>query len=234
MPKSKHADEARYFIGWSLLKLGQHDAASAMFTEVQTKHFTSSLAPGAAFWHASLLQAKSAFDHSRGINFELFAKTRIRGAMLDEVRRISFSTRSVVSTKREHDKVISELTQALGRAPKNQEIAERLGKTTEEYERERLLAESADVVSSDTAPEYFEEVDESLRNPEQALEHSELIENLAESIEQLPERTQQILALYYQEEMNLKEIGAILDVSESRISQILSETAGKLRVLMTR
>ncbi|MEC7957811.1 MAG: sigma-70 family RNA polymerase sigma factor, partial [Pseudomonadota bacterium] len=74
----------------------------------------------------------------------------------------------------------------------------------------------------------------SLRNPEQALEHSELIENLAESIEQLPERTQQILALYYQEEMNLKEIGAILDVSESRISQILSETAGKLRVLMTR
>ena len=181
-----------------------------------------------------LLQAKSAFDHSRGINFELFAKTRIRGAMLDEVRRISFSTRSVVSTKREHEKVISELTQALGRAPKNQEIAERLGKTTEEYERERLLAESADVVSSDTAPEYFEEVDESLRNPEQALEHSELIENLAESIEQLPERTQQILALYYQEEMNLKEIGAILDVSESRISQILSETAGKLRVLMTR
>ena len=181
-----------------------------------------------------LLQAKSAFDHSRGINFELFAKTRIRGAMLDEVRRISFSTRSVVSTKREHEKVISELTQALGRAPKNQEIAERLGKTTEEYERERLLAESADVVSSDIAPEYFEEVDESLRNPEQALEHSELIENLAESIEQLPERTQQILALYYQEEMNLKEIGAILDVSESRISQILSETAGKLRVLMTR
>ena len=181
-----------------------------------------------------LLQAKSAFDHSRGINFELFAKTRIRGAMLDEVRRISFSTRSVVSTKREHEKVISELTQALGRAPKNQEIAERLGKTTEEYERERVLAESADVVSSDTAPEYFEEVDESLRNPEQALEHSELIENLAESIEQLPERTQQILALYYQEEMNLKEIGAILDVSESRISQILSETAGKLRVLMTR
>ena len=97
-----------------------------------------------------------------------------------------------------------------------------------------MLAESADVVSSDTAPDYFEEVDESLRNPEQALEHSELIENLAESIEQLPERTQQILALYYQEEMNLKEIGAILDVSESRISQILSETAGKLRVLMTR
>ena len=67
-----------------------------------------------------LLQAKAAFDDSRGINFELFAKTRIRGAMLDEVRRISFSTRSIVSTKREHEKIISELTQALGRAPKGQ------------------------------------------------------------------------------------------------------------------
>ena len=181
-----------------------------------------------------LLQAKAAFDEGRGINFELFAKSRIRGAMLDEVRRISFSTRSVVSTKREHERVISELTQSFGREPRSHEVAAKLGKTPEEYERERLLAESADLVSSDTAPEYFEEVDEGLRNPEQALEHSEMIESLAESIEQLPERTQQILALYYQEEMNLKEIGAILDVSESRISQILSETAAKLRVLMAR
>ena len=181
-----------------------------------------------------LLQAKAAFDHGRGINFELFAKTRIRGAMLDEVRRISFSTRSIVSTKREHEKVISELTQTLGRAPKGQEIADKLDKTAEEYERERLFAEGADVVSSDAAPEYYEEIDEGLKSPEQALEHSELIENLAGSIEQLPKRTQQILALYYQEEMNLKEIGAILDVSESRVSQILSETAGKLRVLMSR
>ena len=181
-----------------------------------------------------LLQAKAAFDHGRGINFELFAKTRIRGAMLDEVRRISFSTRSIVSTKREHEKVISELTQTLGRAPKGQEVADTLGKTAEEYERERLFAEGADVVSSDAAPEYYEEIDEGLKSPEQELEHSELIENLAGSIEQLPERTQQILALYYQEEMNLKEIGAILDVSESRVSQILSETAGKLRVLMSR
>ena len=97
-----------------------------------------------------------------------------------------------------------------------------------------LVVPFDDVVSSDAAPEYYEEIDESLRSPEQALEHSELIESLAGSIEQLPERTQQILALYYQEEMNLKEIGAILDVSESRVSQILSETAGKLRVLMSR
>ena len=135
--------------------------------------------------------------------------------MLNEVRRISFSTRSVVSTKREHEKVISELTQALGRAPKNHEVAEKLGKTTEEYERERLLAESA--TWSAATPRQCRG-SESLRNPEQALEHSELIESLAESIEQLPNAPNE-LALYYQEEMNLKEIGAILDISESRINQ---------------
>ena len=80
-----------------------------------------------------LLQAKAAFDQSRGINFELFAKTRIRGAMLDEVRRISFSTRSIVSTKREHEKVISELTQTLGqrqRVRKSQTSSVRLQKST--------------------------------------------------------------------------------------------------------
>ena len=66
------------------------------------------------------------------------------------------------------------------------------------------------MVSSDAAPEYYEEIDESLRSPEQALEHSELIESLAGSIEQLPERTQQICALYYQEEINLKEIAQSL------------------------
>ena len=70
MPKSKHADEARYFMGWSLFKLGQYNSASDMFTEIQTKHFTSSLAPGAAFWHATILQingketeAKKGFEY---------------------------------------------------------------------------------------------------------------------------------------------------------------------------
>ena len=70
-----------------------------------------------------LLQAQKVFDASRGINFELFAKTRIRGAMLDEVRRISFSTRNVISTKRKQDDIIRDLTQKLGRQPKNIEVA---------------------------------------------------------------------------------------------------------------
>jgi RNA polymerase sigma factor for flagellar operon FliA len=179
-----------------------------------------------------LLQAQKVFDVSRGINFELFAKTRIRGAMLDEVRRISFSTRNVISTKRKQDEIKRDLTQKLGRQPKNTEIANELGISIEEYESDRLLAGSAEFVSTDESPEAFEEIDENRVGPEAELEQAEDIKALTSAIEKLPERSQQILALYYQEEMNLKEIGEILSVSESRISQILSETAGKLRKLM--
>ena len=180
-----------------------------------------------------LLQAQKVFDASRGINFELFAKTRIRGAMLDEVRRISFSTRNVISTKRKQDEIVRDLTQKLGRQPKNTEVASELGISIEEYESNRLLAGSAEFVSTDESPEAFEEIDENRGGPEAELEQAQDIEALALAIEKLPERSQQILALYYQEEMNLKEIGEILSVSESRISQILSETAGKLRRLMS-
>jgi len=180
-----------------------------------------------------LLQAQKVFDASRGINFELFAKTRIRGAMLDEVRRISFSTRNVISTKRKQDEIIRDLTQRLGRQPKNIEVAGELGISIEEYESNRLLAGSAEFVSTDESPEAFEEIDENRGGPEAELEQAQDIGALALAIEKLPERSQQILALYYQEEMNLKEIGEILSVSESRISQILSETAGKLRKLMS-
>ena len=180
-----------------------------------------------------LLQAQKVFDASRGINFELFAKTRIRGAMLDEVRRISFSTRNVISTKRKQDEIIRDLTQRLGRQPKNIEVAGELGISIEEYENNRLLAGSAEFVSTDESPDAFEEIDERRGSPEAELEQAEDIGALASAIKKLPERSQQILALYYQEEMNLKEIGEILSVSESRISQILSETAGKLRKLMS-
>ncbi len=179
-----------------------------------------------------LIHAVRAFDKSRGIEFELFAKTRIRGAMLDEVRRISYSTRSAITIKREQDSATSALTKKLGRSPKHNEIADYLDKDLTTYEKERVIAEGVDIVSSETAAVQYEEFSEPESGPDEALEKHELISTLAESIEKLPERAQTVLALYYQEEMNLKEIGAILDVSESRVSQILSETAGKLRKLI--
>jgi RNA polymerase sigma factor for flagellar operon FliA len=180
-----------------------------------------------------LIHAQRAFEPSRGIDFEMFAKTRIRGAMLDEVRRISYSTRSAISIKREQDQAISALSKKYGRVPKNAEVAEYLEKDIATFEKERLIAEGVDIVSSDAMPSGLEEASELDGGPDQAVERDQLITQLAEAIELLPERARMVLALYYQEEMNLKEIGAILDVSESRVSQIVSETAGKLRKLMS-
>ena len=179
-----------------------------------------------------LIHADRAYDKSRGIEFELFAKTRIRGAMLDEVRRISYSTRSAITIKREQDTATSTLTKKLGRSPKNTEIADFLDKDLATYEKERIVAEGVDIVSTEAATVQYDEFTEPDSGPDEALEKRELITTLAESIEKLPERAQTVLALYYQEELNLKEIGAVLDVSESRVSQILSETATKLRKLM--
>ncbi len=180
-----------------------------------------------------LLQAKRGFDASKGVDFEYFAKSRVRGAMLDEVRRISFSTRNAVATKRKQNEVIRALTNELGRQPKNHEIASRLNLSMEEHEKTRLLASSADVISADEAPEAFEITDAETLTPDSQVEKEEQLQGLTEAVGKLPERNQQILALYYQEEMNLKEIGEILSVSESRVSQILTETALKLRTLMT-
>ena len=179
-----------------------------------------------------LIHADRAYDKSRGIEFEQFAKTRIRGAMLDEVRRISYSTRSAITIKREQDTATSTLTKKLGRSPKNTEIANFLDKDLATYEKERIVAEGVDIVSTEAATVQYDEFTEPDSGPDEALEKRELITTLAESIEKLPERAQTVLALYYQEELNLKEIGAVLDVSESRVSQILSETATKLRKLM--
>ena len=180
-----------------------------------------------------LIHAIKAYDKSRGIEFELFAKTRIRGAILDEVRRISYSTRSAISIKREQDGATSALTKKLGRSPKSTEIANFLDKDLSTYEKERVIAEGVDIVSTEAATVQYDDFTEPESGPDEVLEKQELISNLAESIEKLPERAQTVLALYYQEELNLKEIGAVLDVSESRVSQILSETATKLRKIMT-
>ena len=179
-----------------------------------------------------LIHADKAYDKSRGIEFEQFAKTRIRGAMLDEVRRISYSTRSAITIKREQDNAASTLTKKLGRSPKNTEIANFLDKDLATYEKERIVAEGVDIVSTEAATVQYDEFTEPDSGPDEALEKHDLISKLADSIEKLPERAQTVLALYYQEELNLKEIGAVLDVSESRVSQILSETATKLRKLM--
>lgn len=182
-----------------------------------------------------LVQAMNTFDKTRNISLEQYANTRIRGAMLDDVRRMSQATRTTISFKREHSTAIEKLTNRFGREPTGKEIASYLGKDIETYQKERLIV--AGTVNSENdngiMPEILDNNGDSEPSPEEELQKAELLSALKASIDDLPERTQLILSLYYKDELNLKEIAAVIDVTESRVSQILSETADKLRKKIT-
>ena len=179
-----------------------------------------------------LVQASKSFDSSKNVSFEGFAKVRVKGAMLDEVRRLSYATRTTVSLKKEQSEAIEHLANLKGREPTSAEIASYLGKDLNVYEKERLIAQGSETLSSDTN-EYLvsEEIDETA-NPADRVDLEETLGILQELIVDLPERTQLVLSLYYVEELNLKEIAEVLSVSEGRVSQILSEAATKLRKRM--
>ena len=176
-----------------------------------------------------LIQAMNAFDKARNISLEQFAKTRIRGAMLDDVRRMSQTTRTTIAFKREHGAAIDKLTIRFGREPTGKEVASYLGKDIETYQKERVIIAGADNPSNDAIETANLDEEETQAPPEEGLEQNELLNMLRNSIDELPKRTQLVLSLYYQDELNLKEIAAVIEVSESRVSQILSDTAKKLR-----
>lgn len=178
-----------------------------------------------------LVQAMNSYDKGRNISLEQYAKTRIRGAMLDDVRRMSQTTRTTISFKREHAQAVEKLTNRFGREPTGKEIASYLGKDADAYQKERLIIAGASASTKDGSliADDLENKEEVEPSPEENLQKIELISALKASIADLPERTQLVLSLYYYEELNLKEIAAVIDVTESRVSQILSETANKLR-----
>jgi len=180
-----------------------------------------------------LIEASQNFDASRGVDFEIFARTRIRGAIIDEVRRISVLPRSAISHIRETNEATQELATALGRAPTQNELAEFMGKDSAEYQKERSHAHQMLMVDSDAAEdEMLNAPAQSGYEPEQEVGDAMVMDSLSQAIEQLPERDQIIMALYYTEDLNLKEIGAVLDISESRVSQLLSANVKKLRKMM--
>jgi RNA polymerase sigma factor for flagellar operon FliA len=180
-----------------------------------------------------LLEAQKNYDSSKGASFETYAGIRIRGAMLDDIRRGDWVPRSVHKHNREITQAISVLEGELNREPTDAEVANFLKISLDQYHTmmadinsSRIvgiedLGVSEDIISpfdlgDDNSP--FKGVaDESFRNA------------LIESIKSLPEREALVLSLYYDEELNLKEIGEVLGVSESRVSQILSQTMQRLR-----
>ncbi len=177
-----------------------------------------------------LLEAARAFDVQKGIDFENFAVSRVRGAILDEVRNLSSLPRSAVAFNKSENKAIHTLASELGRAPTQSELAEHLGDDLDQYQKKRGTAKRFETFSIEVMTEEVMNIaDERSRQPDAIVEHYELLSAVGDAIETLSEREQLLLSLYYVEEMNLKEIGATLGVTESRVSQLLSAIVKKLR-----
>ncbi|MDG1495067.1 MAG: RNA polymerase sigma factor FliA [Porticoccaceae bacterium] len=180
-----------------------------------------------------LIEADKSFDASKGVDFEVFAKNRIRGAILDQVRKMSYLPRSAIVSIRDHNEASAALTGELGRAPSQGELADFMGKDADTFQNERTHAHRFQTVSLEAQlPDSVDLPITQGNEPQEELAQEQFMDALAASIGNLPERDRTVVSLYYVEEMNLKEIGAVLEISESRVSQILSACVNKLRVQM--
>ena len=177
-----------------------------------------------------LMEASKNYDAEVGVTFDEYAKRRIKGAILDEVRRSSSLSRLAVKNQREYSETKNLLTNRLNRDPTNAEVADSLGITVEELEKRRAHANQFNLVHIDEeASEWEAAFEDEQANPMLTMEQSELSSRLVEEVAKLDERSKLIISLYYRDELNMKEIGAVIGVNESRVSQILSATAKSLR-----
>ena len=178
-----------------------------------------------------LLEAARAFNPAKGIEFESFALSRVRGAILDEVRQLSYLPRSAVAFNKSENMATNALASELGRAPTQTELADHMGDDLEEFQKKRGNAKRFETFSMEImTDEVLGIADDRSRQPDAIVEHQDFMRAVTEAIAELPERDQLLMSLYYVEELNLKEIGETLGVSESRISQLLTAIVKKLRV----
>lgn len=183
-----------------------------------------------------LFEAYNNFDSSKGASFETFAGIRIRGSMIDEMRRGDWTPRSVHRNSRMVSEAIKSLAYSLGRDATDQEVADELNLSVNEYHQILSEVSNGKILSIDDlgVTEDSLKLDESCytQNPYQNIEHQIFKKTLAHCIATLPERESLVLSLYYDEELNLKEIGEVIDVSESRVSQIHSQAMHRLKAKM--
>jgi RNA polymerase sigma factor FliA len=185
-----------------------------------------------------LLSCLDSFDPTLGIKFETFAMNRIRGAMVDSLRELDWVPRSIRQKARLLEKSIEALLQQLGRTPQDNEVAEKLGMPLEEYFK---LLDEVNVTTLLSLDDTFHNhrgdattladvaTDNNDVSSHERIEEQELRELLVQRLKDLPEQEKLVVALYYYEELTLKEIGEILNLTESRVSQIHSRAILNLR-----
>ncbi len=186
-----------------------------------------------------LIGAIERYDPERDIKFETYAIARIKGAIIDELRALDWVPRSVRSRAREIERAIGELEAKLGRAPSDEEIAAKIGISGEELEESLTDISRSSIAALDELWSVSGEGDQislldtiedpSGSRPADALDETELKELVADAISRLPEREKLVITLYYYEELTLREIGEVLGVTESRVSQLHTKAILRLK-----
>jgi RNA polymerase sigma factor FliA len=187
-----------------------------------------------------LISAIERFDPAREIKFETFAVTRIKGSIIDELRSLDWVPRSVRAKAREIEKVNAQLENELQRAPTDQEMSEKLGVSVEEFQDTLNRISNSSVVAldelwtvSDASGDQVSLLDTiqdpQALDPAQEMDATEMKDHLADAIARLPEREKLVVALYYYENLTLREIGEVLGVTESRVSQLHTKAVLRLK-----
>ena len=183
-----------------------------------------------------LTDALSRFDAAQGVQFETFATQRIRGAMLDELRGGDWMSRGTRRQQRAIETALHKLEQTLGRAPKESEIAKEMDLSLAQYQellgkvRGTQLVYLEDMSGDDGDEDYLDRhVAKEVQSPLAQLQDQRMRQALVEAIKILPEREQYVMSMYYEHDMNLKEIAVVLKVTESRVCQLHSQSIARLR-----
>ena len=187
-----------------------------------------------------LIDAIDKFDYLKDVKFETYASLRIRGAILDQIRKLDWIPRTIRQKQKKIEAVIREVEQSTGRIATDEEVARGLGISDEEYLDWQSQMKITGLVSlneymeqgSDISQDYRRHTTSHFEAPEERIEREELAKVLGEALQLLTEKEQKVITLYYYEELTLKEISSILEVSESRVSQLHTRALKKMKVKM--
>ena len=195
------------------------------------------------FGQFGLLDAINKFDPEKGVKFKTYAVTRIRGAIFDELRQLDWVPRSVRQKSREIEDTIVRLESSLGRPASDAEVASAMGITENEFQQTIMKVSGTSVLSLNDVWYSGDDSDRvsigdsieapSSLNPDVIVEREEIRRIIIEAINELPEKEKMVLILYYHEDLTFKEIGQVLEVSESRISQLHTKANLRLRAKLT-
>ena len=180
-----------------------------------------------------LIDAIEKYDLSRGVKFDTYAQLRIRGAVIDHLREIDWLPRSVRQKAKDLEKAYTEVESQLGRSATDEEVAEKLGVSLDDFHKRISNVSTYSIVSLDDLLEQRSDVvtdDGKIGDsPDYAIEETEMKNIIVEAIDALPDKEKRIISLYYYDELTYKEIGKLLSISESRVSQLHTKAIIRLK-----